>query len=74
MTQIDRHIATHADLLPDPSPLSDRHMETMHELTAAALSSLSVEPRGEQPDSPALPADGALRGDVPLSEPGKERI
>lgn len=28
--------------------------------------------RGEQPDGQALPADGALRGDTPLSNPDKE--
>ena len=27
----------------------------------------SVVPRGEQPDNPALPVDGAMRGDIPLS-------
>lgn len=30
------------------------------------------EPRGEQPDSQALPADGALRGETPLSGFEKE--
>lgn len=30
--------------------------------------------RGEQPDSPALPADGALRGDVPLSETERSEV
>ncbi|MDQ2973119.1 MAG: hypothetical protein M3Q79_01385 [bacterium] len=28
--------------------------------------------RGEQPDGQAMPADGALRGDVPHSNPDKE--
>lgn len=38
--------------------LAEHASETMHDF----------EPRGEQPDSPALPADGALRGDIPRSE------
>ncbi len=30
--------------------------------------------RGEQPNNPALPVDGALRGDVPLSEAERSEV
>lgn len=42
-------------------PLAESTIGDLYDGTAATIL------RGEQPDSPALPADGALRGDVPLS-------
>lgn len=38
---------------------------------AVAVEIFQVVARGEQPDEAALPLDGALRGDIPLS--GTER-
>ncbi len=40
-------------------------------VNSAFSQTFNKDDRGEQPDSLALPADGALRGDVPLS--GTER-
>jgi hypothetical protein len=34
----------------------------------------NIEARGEQPDSQAMPADGALRGDVPLSSTSDSEV
>lgn len=46
-------------------PLAESTISDLYDGTAAAILG------GEQPDSPALPTDGALRGDVPLSNPSE---
>ncbi|HSX23543.1 MAG TPA: hypothetical protein VLE74_00365 [Candidatus Saccharimonadales bacterium] len=46
--------------------------DAIREATFGTMEDALAIARGEQPDSPALPADGALGGDAPLPSADKE--